>query len=239
MIDRETCKFIKLACENGDQQDFQNFIRKGLKHEINEFLKGQNLSVLKSKFFIDMRLNERQHDKDVQREDLRASGRKYKSLENGAIEMDETDGFEEMVSKRTESEGFNTRMTVNALHLAIFSRQFESVKCLLDHIFEGERENGQDYTDAINEVVGDKVALQHYVFQASDFSYYDRCMNGMNALHLSCHYYPQAVELIFDTVFKNLNACPNMRDIVNEKNNILQFSPLHIAAKNSLVTAAR
>ena len=127
-----------------------------------------------------MRLNERQHDKDVHREDFRASGKKYKSLENGAIEMDETDGFEEMVPKRADSEGFNTRMTINALHLAIFSRQFKSVKCLLDHIFDGQRENGQDYTDAVNDVIGDKVTLQHYEFKAEDFSYYDRCMNGMD-----------------------------------------------------------
>lgn len=214
-------------------QDFQNFIRAGLKDETQKFLEGQSVDVLKSKFYIDMRFDEKQHDKDVQRDDVHDSTMNEQLMENGGIELKEADQCLEL------TKGFNTRMTINALHLAIFSRQLESVRCLLNHIFESNLEEGKLPEDVINDVIGEKVTLDYGGCNQESFSYYDRCLHGMNALHLSCHYYSKAIELIFDTMFKNNISCPNMEEIVNDKNNILQFAPLHIAAKKSLITASR
>ena len=240
MIDKETSKFIQLTSENDEMQDFQCFIRMGLKDEIKRFLNGRGVDVLNSKFFIDMRLNENLHDKDVQRDNLRTSSAKHQSIENGNIGLDEADGFIPNIQmNHLESKGFNTRLTVNAVHLAIFAQQYESLKCLLDHIFEGEIEDGRSNDDVVRDTIGGKLSLDHFGFNPDSFSFYDRCLNGMNTLHLSCHYFPEAVETIFDTIYKCLHTCPNMSEIVNDNKNILQFTPLHIAAKKSLVTASR
>ena len=139
-LENETSKFLQLSCENEKMEDFQNFLRAGLKDEIQKFLEGQSVDVLKSKFYIDMRLDEKQHGKDVERDNVRVSTMEQ-SMENGEIEMQETDQCLEL------TKGFNTRMTVNALHLAIFSRQLESVRCLLDHIFERKLEDVRDFID--------------------------------------------------------------------------------------------
>ena len=141
--------------------------------------------------------------------------------------------------KLTERPGFNTRMTINALHLAIFSQQIDSVKCLLEHIFEGELKNGKQQVDMMKDLIAEKIMLDYHGRCPDSFSFYDRCFNGMNALHLSCHYFSEALELIFDTLQKHLQTCPDVSDIVNEKDKTLQFTPLHIAAKKSLVTTAR
>lgn len=239
-VDKETEQFIHLTSEDDEFNDFQCFIRSGHKDRIEQFLKGRSVNVLKSKFFIDMRFNENQRYKDVTRDELRHSSAKYKSVENGNIGMDEADGcISQIQMEQLDLKGFNTRMTINALHLAIFSKQIDSLKCLLEHIFEGELENGKQPVDMIKDLLAEKIMLNYHGRRPDSFSFYDRCLNGMNALHLSCHYFADAFELIFDTLQMHLQTCPDISNIVNDKDKTLQFTPLHIAAKKSLVTTAR
>ena len=231
-IDKETEMFIHLTSEDDEFNDFQCFIRSGRKDKIEQFLKGRSVNVLKSKFFIDMRFNERQHDKDVTRDELRRSRAKHQSVENGNIGMDEADGcISQIQMDQLDLKGFNTRMTINALHLAIFSKQIDSLKCLLEH--------GKKSVDMIKDLLAEKITLNYHGRCPDSFSFYDRCLHGMNALHLSCHYFSDALELMFDTLQKHRQTCPDISNIVNDKDKTLQFTPLHIAAKKSLVTTAR
>ena len=239
-IDKETEQFIHLTSEDDEFNDFQCFIRSGRKDKMEQFLKGRSVNVLKSKFFIDMRFNERQHKKDVTRDELRRSRAKHQSVENGNIGMDEADGgISQIQMDQLDLKGFNTRMTINALHLAIFSKQIDSLKCLLEHIFEGGLENGKNPVDMIKDLLAEKITLNYHGRCPDSFSFYDRCLHGMNALHLSCHYFSDALELMFDTLQKHRQTCPDISNIVNDKDKTLQFTPLHIAAKKPLVTTAR
>ena len=84
--------------------------------------------------------------------------------------MDEADGcISQIQMEQLDLKGFNTRMTINALHLAIFSKQIDSLKCLLEHIFEGGLENGKQPVDMMKDLPN-YLFWQHFPEPRSHFS---------------------------------------------------------------------
>ena len=79
-------------------------------------------------------------------------------------------------------------------------------------------------------------------------SKYDQSMNQANAFHLSCQFYPDALQ-IFYKIFSNQlvqfsstdreEIAAQIKLSVNAKTDAIGITPLHIAAKKSLTQSAR
>ena len=107
---------------------------------------------------------------------------------------------------------------------------------------------GPQTGNSLLDILTDKVILQKYKTESSyipqtldenKFNPYDRIFHGMTALHLACQFYPEAVELIFKAMYKNEIPPDDISKLTLLNGNCLQYTPLHIASKLSLLEPAR
>ena len=148
----------------------------------------------------------------------------------------------------TDYNSYNATLTVNTLHLAIISRQKSSVEKVLEKISHLPASPGPEMGNSLLDILADEVILQQYRTENSDipqrldenkFNICDRILNKMNALHLACQFYPEAVELIFKAMYKKEIPPDDISRLTLHNGNCLQYTPLHIASKLSLLEPAR
>ena len=247
LTDKSSNKFIHVRCEDERNQLFQIFLRAGMENHIATFLKNRGADILHSKFYIDMKLNVAPARKAEQ---VVAALSRNPTLNNDAMVEEGGMGLEPLIGANNrlmtneamntisnKANKHNTTMAVNALQLAMLAKQPKSVKCLMNHIFSSKNE--QQYSETLNAVLGAQVVLDFCGFEAEQFSKYDLCLDKMNSLHISCQYHPEAIEIIFDAIYKHKTALTNLPKLVNDKSNIMAYAPLHIAAKKSFLNVAR
>ena len=235
-------KYVAVRCKDEKDVLFQIYLRAGMGNQIQSSLKTRGSDVLHSLFFIDMNLNVKVESKQSTFWDT--------DLESLSDEQSVSplDPFKKSTNKTAFPDDsnsgvkkYNTTMTVNPLHLAILAKQSIAVKYLMEHIFLSEQACKQQFFDTLvqKKVLAAKVTLEFGTLDPKLLSDYDRSLDGMNALHLACQYHPEAVEIIFDIIYKYKVQRTNIEKIVQDRVYNCGYTPLHIAAKKSLVNAAR
>ena len=226
---------VEIKCEEDKNELFQRALRAG--HNI--IIRTEDWYIFTSKFFIDMCLTTKS-SYNINTNVNRVSNANNVSDNNAFLEEGST-GMTNIENSGTKENKFNTRMTVNALHLAIFAKQSGVIKSLIDHVFSSAI--GNEDTSFVFKFLGEKVVLDFNGLNEDQFSNYDRSLNKMNALHLSCRYHPDAIKILFDAIKqsneKHNAEQPCLSSIVNHKENILGKAPLHITAKKSFIDATR
>ena len=152
------------------------------------------------------------------------------------------------INEITDYNSYNATLTVNTLHLAIISRQKSSVEKVLEKISEIPGIPGPEIDNSLLNILTDEAILQKYKTENSyirqtldenKFDVHDRQLHRMTALHLACQFYPEAVELIFDAMYKKEIPQDDVSKLTLHNENCLQYTPLHIASKLSLLEPAR
>ena len=148
----------------------------------------------------------------------------------------------------TDYNGYNATLTVNTLQLAIISRQKSSVEKVLEKISHVTASSGPEMGNSLLDILTDEVIFQKCRTENSDtpqrldenkFNIHDRILHGMNALHLACQFYPEAVEFIFKAIYKKEIPPDDISKLTLHNGNCLHYTPLHIASKLSLLEPAR
>ena len=152
------------------------------------------------------------------------------------------------VNEITDYNSYNATLTVNTLQLAIISRQKSSVKRVLEKISDIPGSPGPEIGNSLLNILTDEAILQKYKTENSyipqtldenKFNMCDRILHGMNALHVACQFYPEAVELIFGAMYKKEIPPDEISKLILHNENCLKYTPLHLASKLSLLEPAR
>ena len=137
----------------------------------------------------------------------------------------------------------NQTMTINALHLAILSKQSGAVKCIMNHTLFNENKDKENAVSTLIELLSNEVEIDYHT---DTFTKHEQALDGMNALHLCCQYHPDALHVIFEAITdyekkcsNDQNVCMPLKAILDRKNRVMNTTPLHIAVKRSLVDAVR
>ena len=102
--------------------------------------------------------------------------------------------------------------------------------------------------EKIQSLFNQKIVLNKHTERESSFSTYDQSLNEMNVFHLSCQFYPEAMQIFHRTISDQQaqlsssgldTIMEQFKLSVNEKNDSSEKTPLHIAAKKSLTHPAR
>ena len=224
--DRKDHCSVGVRCKEDKNERLQIFLRAGY----NDIIATGNWDVLHSKFFIDMWLRYTSA-RDIG--DSNDALINYSSEEEGSI------GLTQIGNSDPKVDTTKVTMTVNALQLAILAKQTATIESLMDYIFPNRIGHENKSFDSIDEFLCEKVVLDFNRLDEEQFSIYDRSLDKMNSLHLSCQYHPQAIQIIINAIFKHKAALSCVSSIVNDKENIFGYAPLHIAAKKSFLDAAR
>ena len=144
---------------------------------------------------------------------------------------------------------YSSILQINPFHLAIIAQQYRSVKCILDYIFTATRDKDKEgIIKRIKLVFSQKTLLEKPSMGEIQFSKYDQSMNYANAFHLSCQFYPDALQIFNKTLSNQLDQfsstdreeiAAQIKLSVNAKTDAIGITPLHIAAKKSLTQSAR
>lgn len=129
---------------------------------------------------------------------------------------------------------YNTNLHVNILQLAIISRQKTSVQWIINNILN-EQGDFHRNTSSFQSLLNDTVFMSN----ASLFNSKDQILHGMNVFHLSSYYFPEALEIIFESIDFHYMSSTNVLKNVRDNENVFQYTPLHIAARKSSYEAAR
>ena len=153
---------------------------------------------------------------------------------------------EEVVT--TDGKNHNAALHVAPFHLAILAQQYKSIKCILDYVFQCQDVDKDEKVEIIRSLYDQKILLDKKSKIESRFSRYDQSLNKMNAFHLACQFYPNAM-LTFHKTFSDQQSRSSPSGVdklleqfkvnVNEKTDGSEKTPLHIAAKKSLTRQAR
>ena len=137
----------------------------------------------------------------------------------------------------------NQTMTVNTLHLAILSKQSGAVKCIMNHIFSNEDKDEKTILHNLDTILSEEVDIDYHT---DKFTKHEQALHGMNVLHLSCQYHPDALHVIFEAITDYEKKCSNdqhignaLKSILQRTNRVMNTTPLHIAVKRCLVDAVR
>ena len=138
--------------------------------------------------------------------------------------------------QRNQHSSYNVTLMVNSLHLAIIARQKRSVQWIVSQILKEKHSDGE-FLFSLRNILEDKVQVS--IPDPTMFSPRDQILQGMNAFHLSSQYFPEALKMIFETLDANFVSPAKVLKSVRDDDNVFRFTPLHIAAKKSSLTAAR
>ena len=122
-------------------------------------------------------------------------------------------------------------LEVSPLHLAIISRQESSLEVLLE---EGAT------TSICNQMISAKViAIYPSECDTTLYNDEDRMLDGMNILHLAAKYFPMGLEIIIRFTRKQEGMFSHVKTLLEEMDNQVKNTPLHVAASSSSVIALR
>jgi hypothetical protein len=264
---RSAKKFVSITCANEGKEyvDLEVFLRAGMRSQIDKLCEKKTIDIPNAKFRINMNLrlatsspqnygeqnidtitemNDDKKDIDgkgiglglFEEQKTWPSRSKTKptlklETEEGALLLRSNTDPERSGEMEKEPSPYNTFIEVNVLHLSIIAKQVPSIQWIMDHISK-ERER---FSENLSMLLDDRVFLAN----VKQFSRKDQSLDGMNALHLSSQYCPEAMEIIFETIYMYDFLPINLPKIVQDNNTFLKLTPLHIAARKSSLKAAR
>ena len=133
-------------------------------------------------------------------------------------------------------------LEISPLHLAIISKQERSLNAVLEEcITSSTPGSGAQKSPSINinQIFGAKVKV---TYPSSDITLYhdsDRMLDGMNILHLAAMYYPKGLEILarFSRTYTGLYK--QLKELLLERDNQIQNTPLHVASATSSIDALK
>jgi hypothetical protein len=239
---------VFVRCQDAKNDDFQLHLRAGMTDFVDKCLEERGLEILNSRFTINLTLREVGVGKDAVSND-------NVQKETGAPLLGHIKDAEEgantalKVIDNNDNE-HNANIHVNALLLAILTEQRKSVECILKYICH-EIGKGQSTCDEFKKVLGKRVEMENVGNVTPDkthFIKYDSVLDNMNLFHLSCYYYPEAIEVLQELCcttdktrgeFLLGQTLREMEMVEQHNDNRFNCTPLHIAAGKSYVKSAR
>ena len=119
----------------------------------------------------------------------------------------------------------NQTMTVNALHLAILSKQSGAVKCIMNHTLFNENKDKENAVSTLIELLSNEVEIDYHT---DKFTKHEQALDGMNALHLCCQYHPDALHVIFEAITDYEKKCSNDQRFIQKRNTTYRIHSLEI-----------
>ena len=140
-----------------------------------------------------------------------------------------------------EDEGEAT-LEISPLHLAVISKQERSLKAILEEsITSSTPGSGAQNSPSINvnQIFGAKVNVKYPSSNVTLYQDGDRMLDGMNILHLAAKYYPKGLEILshFSRTYPGLFKL--LKELLLERDNQIQNTPLHVASASSNIDALR
>ena len=260
---RGTKRCVSITCANEGKEyvDLAVFLRAGMRSQLNKLVEKKTMDIPNVKFRVNMHLRVAHSslDNDVEKnistiteitdnknnfdeneielgllegQKTWPSGSKTEEskVEEGVLLLRANTEPKEPGQMKKEPRPYNTYMDVNPLHLSIIAKQTASIHWIMENISKDEKRFSQN----INRILEDKIVLAN----RQKFGRKDQSLDGMNALHLSSQYCPEAMEIIFETIYKYDFLPSNLLKIVQDNKTFLKLTPLHIAARQSSLKAA-
>ena len=123
------------------------------------------------------------------------------------------------------------KLVLRPLQLAIVTGREEVITVILKHIIESN--NAEQIMVLLKEQLGHKATINFPCgIDESTYDKDDRSLDGMNAFHLAAKYYPEGLQVIFDTLADEDGFYSNILPLLLEKDGHLQQTPLHVALRN-------
>ena len=123
------------------------------------------------------------------------------------------------------------KLVLRPLQLAVVVQKEEVVTVILKHIIASN--NAEEIMELLKDQLGHKATI---VFpdgiDVRIFDKDDRSLDGMNAFHLAAKYYPEGLQVIFETLSNENGFYSNILPLLLEKDGHLQQTPLHVALRN-------
>ena len=245
--------------QNESLELFQMYLRAGMEDRIQSFLEQQGLDILKTKFLLYINLR-------VTRWEIATYTKTGITDDSGtqqipAVPIEGINSVLEDSNIQTNNEiticdgssnfegNYNTKVHLNAIQLAILVQQGAAVECILKCILRGEAE--EDYKSRILlDIIESKVEIENVSNISSERNQVVMdymCLQDMNVFHLSCQFFPKALEILAEVLCEHSGRYSvtalerfayHLKEVVKKKNSS-GYTPLHIAAKKSLVVSAR
>jgi hypothetical protein len=252
---------VVVRCQDENNNDFQLHLRAGMTDFVDKCLEERGLEILNSRFTINLTLREAGKGNvsvlnDNIQKDAGAPLLKHirgcctgETTINDAEEGTSTD-LKTNDNNSCATKEHNSNIHVNALLLAILTQQRKSVECILKYICR-EIEKSQSICDQFQKVFSEKVQIQNVASVTPGLTHvtkYDSFLNNMNLFHLSCYYYPEAIQILQELCCStdggraeyHLKQFQFTKEMVKQHNDErFKCTPLHIAAGKSNVKSAR
>ena len=249
---------VVVRCQDENNDNFQLYLRAGMNDFVDKCLEKRGPEILNSRFTINLTLREvargnvSDSNDNVQKDAAvpllgHTSGCSTGSNAINDAEEGTNTGRETIDNNTCISDKHNTNIHVNALLLAILTQQRKSVECILKYVFCREIEKGQSSFDQVLKDLG-KVKIENVANitpTLNGVTKYDSFLNNMNLFHLSCYYYPEAIEILqklccSSDMSRSEYLLGNLKKMVKQHNDhTFKCTPLHIAAGKSNVKSAR
>ena len=249
---------VVVRCEDESNDEFQLHLRAGMTDDLDKYLEERGLEILNSHFIINLTLRESKGNLAGSNDNVH-KGAEVPLLRHitgsctaGSTDVTNVEKGENTEIKTNEqgicrSDEHNANIRVNALLLAILTGQRKSVECILKYICR-EIEKIQATRDQFLKVLGKRVIIENVASVTPDLTHItenDSFLNDMNLFHLSCYYFPEAIQILQELCCRKDRNCDeyllgHLRDMAKERNDKrFQSTPLHIAARNTNVKSAR
>jgi hypothetical protein len=248
--DKEKEDEVVVRCQDENNDNFQLHLRAGMTDVVDKCLEERGMEILNSGFTISLTLravgdNVKKGESAPLLGHMSGSCTGNSSI-NDAEEGAVTEGPINHSKMKSKSNKHNANIHVNALLLAILAQQRKSVECILKYIFRGEIEEGQSTCDELEKVLGKRVEIEN----VANVTKHDSFLNNMNLFHLSCYYYPEAIQILQELCCSTDgalgtrvgNLLRHLKDIEmkrQQNGDGFKCTPLHIAAGKSNVKSAR
>ena len=112
----------------------------------------------------------------------------------------------------------------------------ESIIPLYSELSSSKSSNRKTEADEILET---KVKVMYPGPTVGIYSDEDCMLDGMNILHLATRYFPKGLETIIRVVRRQEGLMTRLRHLIEEKDNHVQNTPLHMAASCGSILATR
>ena len=200
-----------------DAKRLGNLVREGDDVEVKKLLDDQGLKILNIWYKTKLKLD--------------------KLLEHNEENKDEDSDKQEVTTKSENSE-----ILVTPLHLAIISKRINVIQVIFDYIVNTvggeEKERMMKVSNALQEELQKPVEL---IFFDPEKTYdkEDRSVDGMNAIHLACKYYPNAIPIMLHILKEQGVGTYTQNTVLQKTDKHLMQTALHVAARSSTSVATR
>ena len=228
-------------CAEGEAQfssdekaiSFGNYIRAGLKEKMGGMLDEHGVDLLKTWFTLQVYLK-RTNSEEGENEnvgDIRRNSNRNVTVEEDA-------------PRHVKNYQDVAQIEVTPLHLAILSRQEASLEAILENtipLYSASAANFRLPTRMIDadQILFTRVKVNYPGRSVGTYSDEDCMLDGMNIFHLATRYFPKGLETIIRLVRRQDGLMERLKHLIEQKDNQIENTPLHVAATCGSIFATR